>query len=314
MKNRLLGILFCCLVPVILISFVAACAVPADREEPLPVEITDHLGRTVRLKKVPERIISLAPSNTEILFALGLEDNLVGVTEFCDYPEAAKEKPQVGGFSNVDMERVVAMQPDLILAADIHKDEVIPALEKVGLPVVCLTPTNLEEVLASIRLIGEITGKNDEASRLVTDMDNRIKAVTDKTSTLPEAQRPRVFYIIWHEPLMTVGPDTRIHELLEMTGGINIAREMTDGYPTINLEAVIEANPQIIIVGSGMGEGADLPFQFASSELRLKDVDARINDRIYEINTDLVGRPGPRIVDALEQLAEFQHPELFKEK
>ncbi|MBA7677878.1 Vitamin B12-binding protein [subsurface metagenome] len=116
---------------------------------------------------------------------------------------------------------------------------------------------------------------------------------------------------MWHDPLMTVGSDTRIHELIEKAGGVNIIQDI-EGYPTISLEAVIQANPQVIIVGSGMGEGADLPFEFASTELRLKDVDARINNRVYEINTDLVGRPGPRIIDGLEQLAEFLHPELFK--
>ncbi len=288
--------------------------------EPLPpdgevstfsLEVTDQAGRVVRIEKMPEKIISLAPSNTEIVFALGLADRLVGVTEFCDYPEAAKGKPKIGGFNTIDIEKVVVIEPDLILATNIHQEEVIPALERLGLTVLILDPKTLDEVLEAITLLGRVTGKQEAAAQLVTEMSNRIKAVTDKTANLTEAQRPRVFYVMWHEPLMTVGLDTRIHELIGLAGGINIAQEVGEGYPTMSLEAVIQANPQVIVAGSGMGEGAKLPFQFAGSESRLKDVDARINNRVYEINTDLIGRPGPRIVEALEQLAKMIHPEIF---
>lgn len=317
-RNKLPGLAALCLVFIILVSLLAACT-PVS-EEPLPpdaevstfsLEVTDQAGRVVRIEKMPEKIVSLAPSNTEIVFALGLGDRLVGVTEYCDYPEAAKGKPKIGGFNTVDIEKIVAIEPDLILATNIHQKEVVPALERLGLTVLTLDPKTLDEVLESITLLGRATGKQEAAAQLVTEMSNRIKAVTDETANLPEAQRPRVFYVMWHEPLMTVGSDTRIHELIGLAGGINIAQEVGAGYPTMSLEAVIQANPQVIIAGSGMGEGANLPFQFAGSESRLKDVDARINNRVYEINTDLIGRPGPRIVDALEQLAKMIHPEIF---
>ena len=145
-------------------------------------------------------------------------------------------------------------------------------------------------------------------------MNNRIEAVTDKTDSLPQVQRPRVLYIIWHDPLMTVSSTTRIHELIVKAGGINIAHDLTGGYPMISLEAVIEADPQVIIAGVGMGSGEDLPFQYVKTESRLRNVDARINNRVYKIDVDLAGRPGPRIVDALEEFAEFIHPELFKKQ
>jgi len=273
----------------------------------------DQTGRMVRIEKVPQKIISLAPSNTEILYALHLSDRLVGVTEYCDYPEAAKDKPKIGEFSTIDIEKVVEIQPDLILATNIHKDEVVPQLERLGLTVLTLDPKTIDEVLEAINLIGKFTGKKEEASQLVTEMRNRIKAITDKTDNLPETQRLRVFYILWHEPLMTVGSETRIHELIVKAGGINIAQDLAGDYPTISLEAVILANPQVIIAGSGHGTGENLPFQFALTEPRLKDVDAHRNDRVYAIDADLASRPGPRIVDALEKFAEFIHPELFKE-
>ena len=286
----------------------AACTTEA-----LPGTFIDGLGRTVNIEEVPETIISLAPSNTEILYALGLEDKLVGVTEYCNYPEAAQDKPKIGGFSTVDIEIVVEIQPDLILAANIHRDEVIPALERLGLTVLALDPKTPDEVLEAITLVGRCTGSEDEASLLVTEMGNRIKAVTDETDNLTPAQRLRVFYVTWHDPLMTVGSEVLHNELIQLAGGTNIFQDLTGNYPKISLEAVIEANPQVIITGVGMGTGGDLPFQFVSTEPRLEDVDARINNRVYAITTDLIGRSGPRIVDALEQLAEMIHPEIFGE-
>jgi len=168
-----------CLVLVMLVSLVVACAPPGDDVVSLPIEVTDQLGRVIKLEKVPERIVSLAPSNTEILFALGLGDKVVGVTEYCDYPEAAKDKDKIGGFSTVDIERVVVMEPDLILATSRHEEDVIPALEGWGLTIFALAPTTIEEVLESITLVGEITDREEEASQLVSEMSNRIKAVTD---------------------------------------------------------------------------------------------------------------------------------------
>ena len=309
-----------CLVFIMLLSLIWACTsspaeapAPPVAASPFPLEMTDQAGRIVSIEKIPEKIISLAPGNTEILYALGLEDRLVGVTEYCNYPEATKEKPQIGGFAAIDIEKVVAIEPDLILAANIHKGEVIPQLERLGFTVLALDPKTLDEVLEAINLIGRFTGKTEEAARLTTEMKNRIKAVTYKTATLSEAQRPGVFYILWHDPLMTVSAETRIHELIIKAGGVNIARDLEGGYPTMSLEAVIMANPQVIIAGSGHGSSQDLPFQFALTEPRLAEIAARQNNRVYEVDSDLTSRPGPRIVDGLEKLAQFIHPELFQE-
>ncbi len=296
----------------ILLSLFAACTAPAFEAAPSTIEVTDQLDRVVKLEKIPERIISLAPSNTEILFALGLGDKVVGVSDYCNYPPEVQEKPGIGGFSTPNIEEVVALSPDLILATSIHEKRIIPQLEGKGLTIVALDPRTVDEVLESITLVGEVTGKREEASGLVAEMRNRIKAVTNKSDNLPETERPRVFYAVWHDPLMTAGSDTRHHELIRMAGGINVAQDLI-GYAAITLEAIIEANPQVIIAGVGMGTGEDLPLKFVKTEERLRNVDARISNRIYGIDVDLVGRPGPRIVAALEKFAEFIHPELFKE-
>ncbi len=178
--------------------------------------------------------------------------------------------------------------------------------------VLALNPSSIDEVLAAITLIGEITGKEMEASGLVAEMRNRIKAVTDKTDSLPQGQKPRVFYLVWHDPLMTAGSGTIHDEIIRKAGGINIARDLKE-WADISLEAVIRANPQVMIASVSHGTGEDLTFHFIQTESRLEDSDARRNDRVYGVDGNLISRPGPRIVDGLEKFAEFIHPELFKE-
>jgi cobalamin transport system substrate-binding protein len=275
-----------------------------------PGNIVDGLGRQVMINTVPQRIVSLAPSNTEILFALGLGDKVVGDTEYCNYPEAAKTKPKVGGFSTVDIEKVVSLRPDLVLATHIHNKTVIPALESLGITVVALSPHSLNEVLSSISLAGKITGQDKEAAELVNNMNTQIKEITDKTQKLPPGHRPKVFYVTWHDPLWTAGPGTISHDVINLAGGQNIAADIT-GDKTIDLETVVNRNPEVIIVSVGMGTGEDLPWQYIKSESRLKNTEALLNGKVYKIDGDLIDRPGPRIVEALEQMAQFIHPELF---
>ena len=162
--------------------------------------VTDDLGRVVTMGEAPERIISLSPNNTEILFALGLAERVVAVSDFSDYPPEAKEKPVIGVYPAPNMEQLINLSPDLILAAEIQTEDVILQLEERGFTVFVLAPQTLDEVLEAITLVGEITGVEEEASGLVAEMQDRIKAVTDKTDSLSQSQRPRVFYIVLHDP------------------------------------------------------------------------------------------------------------------
>jgi len=281
-------------------------------QPPPPGNVVDGLGRTVNIEQIPQRIISLAPSNTEILFALGLGDRVVGVTEYCNYPEEAKAKPKVGGFSTVDIERVVYLEPDLILATQIHSQTVIPALEELGLTVLALTPASLDELMSNITLVGKITGQDKPASNLVDDLGGRIETVASKTQDLALNQRPRVFFLTWHDPLWTRGKDSLADDIISKAGGQNIAYDLS-GDKTIDLETVLHRDPQVIIAAFNMGTGEDLPWQYVRTEPRLKSTEALLNNRVYEIDGDLIHRPGPRLVEALEQVAQFIHPELFKE-
>jgi len=300
------------------LAILAAGCVPAVVEAPsqpaappFPIEFTDQAGNTVTITKIPERIVSLAPSNTEIVYALGLQDRLVAGTDYDDYPPEAKNKPKIGGFSSVDIERVVAFQPDLVLAADRHEETITPALSRLGITVLTLAPKSLDEVLDAISLTGRATGAEDRAEEMVSDMRARIKAVTDRTETLSASEKPGVFYVLWHDPLMTVGPGVLLSELITKAGGSNIAAGLDDDYPKISLEAVIVADPAIIITDGGHGEGGGLPLAFAQAEPRLEAVAARRNGRVYEIDSDLVTIAGPRIVAGLEEMARLLHPDIF---
>ncbi len=293
------------LLAIILISL-AACS-PAN---PIPPGvIADDLGRTVNIEEIPQRIISLVPSNTETLFALGLEDKVIGVTDYCNYPPEALDKEKIGGFSTPDIEKIIALQPDLILAGSIHEKEIIPSLEGKGLTVFALAPENLNGILEDIKMVGKITGSEKEASELIAQMKNRIEVITDKTQKLQE--KPGVFYITWHDPLWTIGSETTIQELIEKAGGVNIFQSTITGHKAVYLESVIACNPQVIIACTGHGQAKGLPFEWAKSEPRLRVTEARQNNRVYQIDADLVSRAGPRIVDALEWFAYFVHPEIF---
>jgi iron complex transport system substrate-binding protein len=289
----------------------SSCAQPKPDETAVPTSVTDQLGRTVKLQGLPHRIISIAPSNTEILYALGLQDRIVAVTSYDNYPPEVKDKPNVGGFSTPNLEQIVSFSPDLVVAAPIHDKQIIPQLEAKGIPVIALAPKTLDDVMQAITLMGKVTGTADNAREVVAGMDKRIKAITDKTDKLAPDKKPKAVYIVWDNPLMASGTGTFHDELIRKAGGLNVMADAT-GYPTISLETLVKDNPDVIFAGVGMGEGQDAPLKFAQNEPRLRDVLARANNRVYGIDSDVSGRAGPRIVDVLEQFAKLMHPELFK--
>ncbi len=290
-----------------IVLILAACT---PVEPVSPGAIVDDLGRSVSIKEIPQRIISLVPSNTEILFALGLGDKVVGVTEFCNYPAEVLDKEKVGGFSTPDIEKIIALQPDLILAGSIHAKEVIPALEEGGFTVFALAPENLDGILKDIEVVGKITGKEKEAFKLITQLEERIEAITDKTERLKPQERPRVFFITWHDPLKSMGSKSFPHELIEKAGGVNIFQDVEERNFQVEFETVVYCDPQVIIVTVGHAAGEAKAFEWAKEEPRLKVTEAGKNSKIFPLDTGLT-RHGPRAVDALEEFAKFIHPEIF---
>ena len=298
---------------IILLVSVALSAVACSTENVATnngsIQITDQLGRTVALNGTPQRIISLAPANTEILFALGLGEKIVGVTSYCNYPEEALEKEQVGGFSTPDIEKIIALEPDVVFAAPIHEAEIIPQLENLRIKAVALAPTTVNETYDTIELVGLVTGVQETATSLIEDMRSSINSVTSLVANLSDQERPNVFYIVWHDPLMTAGYDTLQGQLIELAGGNNIFDDLTS-YPTVSLETVLDREPDIIIAGTSMGSGENAPLEWAQEESRLQETEALQEGKVFSINTDLTGRFGPRIVDALYEMLRLIHPEL----
>lgn len=274
----------------------------------------DDLGRNVSIPAQPERIISLSPSNTEMLFALGLQDRIIGVTRYCNYPpeiEGLKEDGRiavVGGFKDPDLEAVLSLKPDLVFAGRIHARSIIPELENAGIPVYATNPVNLSTVMLAMQKMGEITGEDEMASMLLEEMQSRIDSISEKVADLP---KKRVFYLLWYDPIQTAGKETVQDEEIEMAGGENIFHNLT-GYPKIDSEATLKANPEIIITGTGMGSQGDDAFNWTMGAEALNGTDAKRYGRVYQLEGDLLTRAGPRTVDALEALAALIHPEAFE--
>jgi iron complex transport system substrate-binding protein len=288
-----------------------ACA-PGEQTPPEPECTFDDLGRLVCLNETPERIISVAPSMTEILFALGLGNKVVGRTDYCNYPEEVLEIESIGGFTTPDEEKILALDPDLVLIAHGTPIEVIDSLDAMGLTVFCLHTTGLDDLLNDIQTVGEVTDSETEAETLTSELAARIEAVTSETEGLELEEILRVFYFIWNDPIFSVGSGTFEDGLIEAAGGVNICHNST-GYPIISVEEVVARNPEVIIAPSGHGEGADFLYDWAMNSTALNTTDARQNGRVYKVDQDLVQRPGPRLVDGLEWFAYFIHPEIFDE-
>jgi len=291
-------------------ALILLVAFPSLTQHATALTITDDMSSTVTIESPPQRIISLSPSNTEILFALGLGDRVVGVTEFCNYPAEAPGKPKVGGYSTVTIEKVIALKPDLIVAAYGNGEELLANLRSFGYPVIAMHPKTLNKILDDTWLIGQASGAEENATRLIGDLERRINTVEGRVSTAGE--RPTVAHVIWNDPYYVSGNGTFQDELIRLAGGTN-AFSGVEGWKNIGIEDFIQADPDVLIVstGIGMGAGEDAIAQFFINEPRFSHVTAIRDDRVFLIDTDTVDRSGPRIVDALEQFAEDIHPELF---
>lgn len=268
-----------------------------------PVKLTDDSGVELRLARRPVRIISLAPSATEILFALGLDEEVVGVTRYCDYPAAAKPKEKIGDL-NLDYEKIVSLRPDLILAVGNMPAQSLTRLRSLGLAVLAYSPTDLASVMGAIEGIGLATGRQEEARKLTAAMRRRVQAVEDKLAGLTELAKPRVFVEIWMDPVMTAGPGTFTSELIRLSGGRDIAADAKPWSP-FSQELVLDRDPQVII--SQCGSAAQIAKRPGWAIL------AAVRDgRVHDVDQNIFSRPGPRLVEALEVLARLLHPARFK--
>ncbi len=268
---------------------------------------TDEVGRSVRIPHSPRKIISLAPSITEILFALGLNKEIAGVTDFCDHPEAASKKPRIGGFVNPSIEKIVSMQPDLIIAIrDGNRMETIDRLSGLAFPVYVVYPKSFDGVITTLRNIGEIVGRQEDSRKIITEMRTKREKVVTLTRSLP---RPKVFFQIGYFPIITVGKGALADELIRLAGGRSISENESMNYPPYNVVIVIQKAPEIIIISS-MESKRDYT-GLVKMWQNWKSIPAVRRNAIHIVDSNIVDRPTPRIVHGLEAMVRLIHPETF---
>ncbi len=268
----------------------------------------DEVGREVAFSFPPIRIVSLAPNVTEILFSLGLDEEIVGVSIHCNFPEKAKSKVRVGSYISLDFEKVTSLKPDLIIATGVgNTRDMVDRLGKLGFQTYVIYPKNFDDILKSIAHIGQVVNREKEARMIIEGMRKRSQRVIELTKGLP---RPKVFIQIGDAPVVTVGKGSFTDDLIRLAGGENIAKKEKEVYPRFGMEEILKRSPEVIVISSMNPKG---DYQKILQEwTRWKTIPAVKNGRIHLIDSDLLDRPSPRIIDGLEELAKVLHPERFK--
>lgn len=273
------------------------------------VVVTDHLGRRVDVPSRPLRIVSLAPSLTEALYVLGAGSRVIGVTEYCDFPAEAKTKTKVGGMINPNIERLVALRPDLtLITKEGNRRETLEALERLGIPVFVVETARLESISRTLRDLGRVIGESAAGEALAGDLDRRIAAVRAAV----RGQTPRrALFLVWLQPLVTVGHETFLDDLMESAGASSVSRSQTQPWPKMSVEEILRQDPEYILVP----QSSD--FSPTREDLARvpgwRELSAVRNDRILYLN-EAIQRPGPRIGEMLESLARLLHPDAFAPK
>lgn len=285
------------------INIVPTSSYAADRD------FIDHMGRSMTIPENPERLISLAPNITEILFALGAGERVVGVTEFSNYPIDTILIPKIGTYIKPNLERIVEIGPDLVIAtADGDKEPQVRKLDSLGIPVYVVNPENMGEIIETIRVIGELIGNEDEASILIGEMEGRIEEITRKVSG---RGRVKVLMELGFEPLITISSNTFQDDIINLAGGINIAAGEKVRYPRFGVEDVIARAPEVIVIPA-MGTGEDRQMMI-DRWMRWEIIPAVKDKRVFLIDPDIINRPSYRIVEGLEALARLLHPGAFED-
>jgi iron complex transport system substrate-binding protein len=268
--------------------------------------VTDQTGRRIDLPARPARIISLVPSVTEILFAIGAEGRLVGRTDFCDYPPEARRKPSVGGMLAPSLEGIVSLKPDLVIATTAgNRHETFDQLTRINIPIFLVNPITVSDVMDLVSRLGRLTERVEASDRAVAGMRQRIEAVSARVAGRP---RPRVLYVLWPDPLIVPGRGALVSELIALAGGDSVTADGGQDYPRYSMEAALARNPEVIILASHGSERSPL---VRSKWERFSQVPAIAAGRLYSMDGNLMHRYGPRIVDGLEGLARLIHPEAF---
>jgi len=267
----------------------------------------DDMGREVKINHPPQRIVSLDPSVTEILFALELNSEIVGVTNYCDYPEQAKLKPRVGGYLDPNIEEIALLEPDLVVTTlKTETPKLIQQLENFGIQVFVLDPRKIEDIFDNIFSVAVLIHREEKANHLIATLRERLDEIKKKVEG---TYCPRVFLEMGADPLISVGPGSFAHDLIEIAGGRNVFGQSISTYRRCTLEEILLADPEVIIICSMVSN--DFCLRQRRWWKRWKNISAVRNNRIYIVEANLVARPGPRMVEGLEEIAKAIHPEKF---
>ena len=277
-----------------------------------PLHITDALGRKLTIQGNPRRIVSLSPSNTESLFALGAGKYVVGVTSFCDFPMEARAIKKIGGFaaSTISIETIVALKPDLVLAGDRTQEGVIKALEALGVSVISVKVQSFEELYAQLLQLGEVLNENAEAQERVAYMRQRVQTIVKRSAGIAKEKRLKVYWEVFDEPLMSCGPRSIIGQQITLAGGINIFEDLREEFPQISAEAVIARNPAVIM-GPELMRARSLSIERLRSRPGWEKLEAVQTGRLIILPDEPVARPGPRLVEGLTLIAARLYPDIF---
>jgi len=283
------------------------------------ITITDSQGYKTTLKTVPNRIISIAPSVTPILFEIGVGEKVVGLTDYDDSPYdfsawfAAGNMTSVGGFSTPNIETILSLQPDVIFTTDIN-DAMIPNMRELGLNVIVIGPKNIDEIYQTIKLIGKATGTENNADVLVNKLTNQINTVIATINAAGITKKPTVYYEVWYSNagFMTIGSSSWMNDVIDKAGGTNLFSNVAQNYPTTNAEVIITKNPDVILLPTDMG-GA--PAYGSVNQVKNRPgwstINAVKNDHIYVLDSVLLNQPGIRVADQVQTIAACLYPDLF---
>ncbi len=281
------------------------------------ITLVDDEGYVTTLPSIPQRIISVAPSNTQILFAIGVGDKVVGVTDYDNYPYnftawiESGNMTSIGGYQTPNTEAIELLHPDLILCDNIN-DALIPTWRSLGLKVLAVNPTSINGIYKDIALVGTATGAEANATSLIANLTIRINEIEQKIANANETTKPMVYYELWYNPFISAGSTSFINDVITAAGGINIFANETQQYPTVSSETIVQLNPDVILLPTNMGAGT-----FYGSVDQVKErpgwntISAVQNNRIYVIDQDLFSEPGPRIADQIQTIAAVLYPNLF---
>jgi iron complex transport system substrate-binding protein len=273
-------------------------------------EVLDETGRTVRIPQPVTRIVSLAPSLTETVYALGLQDRLVGDTDYCDYPPEAQKKQKVGGAINPSLEEIAHLRPDVVLVTKhLNTLDTVHSLDALGIPSYATDPRNVDEIVASAKRLGDVLGAPEAGAALAEDLQRRLDVLQQKIGALPLR---RVLFVVWADPLISIGKDTFIADALRRAGAVSIV-DSKQNWPQVNLEEVARLQPEVLVFADSHSEMTPQHLDVFATRPAWRILNA-VRDRNFAVISEAVNRPAPRIVTAIEELAQKLHPQAFEER